>query len=35
VLGAGPDPDRLRAAVDRIAAEVRSNPVPEMTGTGR
>jgi orotidine-5'-phosphate decarboxylase len=35
VLGAGPDPARLRAAVDRIAAEVGANPVSEMTGSGR
>jgi orotidine-5'-phosphate decarboxylase len=35
VLGAGPDQARLRAVTERIAGEVRTNPVPEMTGTGR
>jgi orotidine-5'-phosphate decarboxylase len=35
VLGAGPDPGRLRAAVDRIADEVHQNRVPATTGTGR
>ena len=35
VLGAGPDPGRLRAAVDRIADEVRQNRASATTGTGR
>ena len=34
VLGAGPDPARLRAAVDRIAAEVRASRAPATSGTG-
>jgi orotidine-5'-phosphate decarboxylase len=34
VLGAGPDPARLRAVTERIGAEVRANCLPEMTGTG-
>jgi orotidine-5'-phosphate decarboxylase len=34
VLGAGPEPAALRAAVDRIAAEVHANRAPAMTGTG-
>jgi hypothetical protein len=35
VLGAGPDPDRLRAATDRIAAEVTAIRTPSMAGRGR
>jgi orotidine-5'-phosphate decarboxylase len=35
VLGAGPDPARLRAAADRIAAEVAAIRTCSMAGTGR
>lgn len=35
LLGAGPEPDALRAAADRMAAEMRSIRAPAMTGTGR
>jgi orotidine-5'-phosphate decarboxylase len=35
VLGAGPDPARLRAAIDRIAGEVMAIRTSSMAGTGR
>jgi orotidine-5'-phosphate decarboxylase len=35
VLGAGPDPDALRAAAARMAAEVHAIGAPALTGTGR
>jgi orotidine-5'-phosphate decarboxylase len=35
LLGAGPDPGRLRSAAVRLAAELHAIRAPAMTGTGR